>query len=158
VGWPKEKGRDGERTPMQWNTRVNAGFTTGTPWLPVPPSYKTHNVATESKAPDSILNFYRRVLQLRHSEPALLNGDYVALDESNPAVLSYLRRYKNEAVIVVLNMSSRPQKISFDVKPQGFTRSTAMTLLTTSSANTKDASLSSMSLQPFSVYIGKLTR
>jgi glycosidase len=88
----------------------------------------------------------------------LLNGDYVALDESNPAVLSYLRRYKNEAVIVVLNMSSRPQKISFDVKPQGFTRSTAMTLLTTSSANTKDASLSSMSLQPFSVYIGKLTR
>jgi alpha-glucosidase len=158
VGWPKEKGRDGERTPMQWDNGANAGFSTSTPWLPVPPSYKTHNVATESKAPDSILNFYRRVLQLRHSEPALLNGDYVALNESNPDVLSYLRRYKNEAVIVVLNMSNRPRKISFDVKAQGFTQPAATTLLTTGSGHPKEVSLSSMSLEPFSVYIGKLTK
>src|SRR5439155_588535 len=60
IGWPKEKGRDGERTPMQWNDSTNAGFSQAIPWLPVPPSYKTHNVASELKDPDSILQFYRR--------------------------------------------------------------------------------------------------
>ena len=49
VGWPEEKGRDGERTPMQWNTAANAGFSTAQPWLPVPPSYSKHNVETEDK-------------------------------------------------------------------------------------------------------------
>ena len=77
----EEKGRDGERTPMQWNDKPNAGFSTATPWLPVPPSYKTHNVATESKDPDSILNFYKSVLALRHTNHALLDGNYVALND-----------------------------------------------------------------------------
>jgi alpha-glucosidase len=51
TGWPKEKGRDGERTPMQWNTAPNAGFSKKSPWLPVPPSYRTHNVATRIERP-----------------------------------------------------------------------------------------------------------
>jgi len=67
LGWPEEKGRDGERTPMQWNNTPNAGFTTGIPWLPVPMTYQTHNVATEQKDPNSILNFYRQLLALRHT-------------------------------------------------------------------------------------------
>ena len=57
LGWPKEKGRDGERTPMQWNESANAGFSQARPWLPVPPTYKTHNVTDESKDPNSILEF-----------------------------------------------------------------------------------------------------
>ncbi len=66
IGWPKEKGRDGERTPMQWDTSKNAGFTTSnTPWLPVPPSYKQRNVEVESKNPNSILNFYKQLIALR---------------------------------------------------------------------------------------------
>jgi alpha-glucosidase len=158
VGWPKEIGRDGERTPMQWNADANAGFTNGTPWLPVPPSYKSHNVATESGEQDSILNFYKRVLELRHKEPALLDGDYVALNESDPNVLSYLRRYKSEAVLVTLNMSSSPQKVSFDLKPHGFPGSTATTLVTTLSTHPQQMFLSSISLEPFSVYIGKLKK
>jgi alpha-glucosidase len=105
TNWPTNKGRDGERTPMQWDTSVNAGFTQEKPWLPVPDSYRTHNVATESKDPDSILNFYKRLLVLRHQDQALLEGDYVALDQDDPNILAYLRKYKNEAVLVVLNMS-----------------------------------------------------
>ena len=116
AGWPKEKGRDGERTPMQWNDSPNAGFSQATPWLPVPASYKTHNVASESKDPDSVLQFYKRLLALRHHEPALLDGDYVALNQDNPDVLSYLRRYKNEAVLVVLNMSNAKQR-SLSISP-----------------------------------------
>jgi alpha-glucosidase len=158
VGWPKEKGRDGERTPMQWDDSVNAGFTQATPWLPVPPTYRTNNVADELKDPDSILNFYKRVLSLRHKEPALEDGDYVALNESDPNVLSYLRRYQDEAVLVALNMSRSPQKISFNLTAQGFSNPTAETLITTPTTQSRQLAVTSMSLEPFSVYIGKLRK
>ena len=158
LGWPKEKGRDGERTPMQWNSSANAGFSEVKPWLPVPASYKTHNVETELKEPDSVLNFYRHVLALRHQEAALRDGEYVALNEDDPNVLSYLRRYKDEAVLVVLNMSSRPQKVSFNLHAQGLTASKATTMLTTGKANRESASLNSISLEPFSVYLGKIEK
>jgi alpha-glucosidase len=156
VGWPKEKGRDGERTPMQWDDGVNAGFSKATPWLPLPPTYRTHNVAHELKDPDSILNFYKRVLSLRHNEPTLEDGDYIALNENDPNVLSYLRRYKNEAMLVALNMSGSPQKISFNLRAQGFSKPTVETLITTLTGNPRQLSLTSISLEPFSVYIGKL--
>ncbi len=62
TGWPKEKGRDGERTPMQWDASVNAGFTAAgaTPWLPVPPSAATINVAAEQSDPNSLLAWYQQ--------------------------------------------------------------------------------------------------
>jgi alpha-glucosidase len=156
VGWPEEKGRDGERTPMQWDDSPNAGFTRGTPWLPVPPSYKTVNVADELKDPSSVLQVYRRLLALRHDNPALLDGDYVALNENDANVLSYLRRYKNEAVLVVLNMSSQPQQVSFDLTPEGFAAQTAHTLFST--MESKASSLSHLSLEPFSVYMGTVSK
>jgi alpha-glucosidase len=158
VGWPEEKGRDGERTPMQWNDTANAGFSKAAPWLPVPPSYKTHNVTDELKDGDSILNFYKRVLALRHNEPALAEGEYIALNESDPNVLSYLRRYKNEAVLVVLNMSGSEQKASFDLSSQGFSSPTASTLVTTLKTHPRQMSLSSIPLDAFSVYIGKISK
>jgi alpha-glucosidase len=158
VGWPEEKGRDGERTPMQWDDSPNAGFTRGTPWLPVPLSYKTVNVASELKDPASVLQTYRSLLALRHENRALLDGDYVAVNESDANVLSYLRRYKNEAVLVVLNMSSQPQEVSFDLAPQGFSAKSAHTLLTTMADGSKAGSLSHLSLEPFSVYIGAVSK
>ena len=158
LGWPKEKGRDGERTPMQWNTDANAGFSQAKPWLPVPSSYKTHNVESELKNSDSILNFYKRVLALRHQSLALREGEYIALNETDPNVLSYLRRYKDEAVLVVLNMSSSPQQVSFNLQPVGITASSAKTLVTSGKANRDSASLKSISLEPFSVYIGEIEK
>jgi alpha-glucosidase len=157
-GWPNEKGRDGERTPMQWNNTPNAGFTTGIPWLPIPMSYRTHNVATEQKDPNSILVFYQKLLALRHTNPALLEGDYVALNESDPNVLSYVRRYQDGAVLVVLNMSSQQQKASFDLASQGFASTEAKTLLTTMPTVRDGTTLSDMTLAPFSVYIGEVSK
>src|SRR6202012_6140465 len=70
--WPKEKGRDGERTPMQWDAAPGAGFTTNAkPWLPIPPSSTTHNVETESKDPNSIYNVYKLLFVLSTVHPAL---------------------------------------------------------------------------------------
>jgi Maltogenic Amylase, C-terminal domain len=72
--------------------------------------------------------------------------------------LSYLRCYKREAVLAALNMSGNRQKVSFDVKPQGFSGSTATTLVTTLKTHPAQLSLSSISLEPFSVYIGKISK
>lgn len=158
IGWPQQKGRDGERTPMQWNTSANAGFSTAQPWLPVPASYKTHNVASELKDPNSVLEFYKHLLALRHQNPALLDGDYVPLNENDPNVISYLRRYKNEAVLVVINMSNRARTASFHLP--GLAATKVKTLLTTAnSANAHSANapgLSSVRLEPFEVYIAEV--
>ena len=113
TGWPKEIGRDGERTPMQWSDAANGGFSTHEPWLPVPASSKTHNVATESKDPNSVLEFYRKALALRHTNPVLREGNYTALNEDDANVISYLRTYKGKSVLVALNMSTSPQKPTF---------------------------------------------
>ena len=158
VGWPVDKGRDGERTPMQWNDSANAGFSTVDPWLPVPASFKTHNVESELKDPDSILQFYRHVLTLRREDPALREGEYIPLNEDQPSVVSYLRRYRNQAVLVVLNMSGTNQKVSFDLSKQGFSGSKATTLLTTLSSRPQEVQLSDVSLEPFAVYIAKVVK
>ncbi|MBV9623217.1 MAG: alpha-glucosidase [Acidobacteria bacterium] len=158
LGWPKEKGRDGERTPMQWNSSQNAGFTKAKPWLPVDPNYRTHNVESEGKDPGSILNFYRRLLELRHQNPALLEGAYVPLNEDDPNVLCYLRTYKDEAVLVVLNMSAERQTTTLNLTSQGFAGAQATTLLTTLATHPERLSLSSVSVDPFAVYIGKISK
>jgi len=113
-------------------------------------------VASELEDPDSVLQFYKHLLALRHHEPALLNGDYVALNQENSNVLSYVRRYSNEAVVVALNMSSTAQQISFNLSQQGFSATKATILLTTSSP--KSSSLDHISLDPFAVYIARVSR
>ncbi|PYX86252.1 MAG: glucohydrolase [Acidobacteria bacterium] len=158
TGWPEEKGRDGERTPMQWNDAANAGFSTAKPWLPVPASYSTHNVAAESKDPNSILNFYKQVLSLRHQNRALLDGQYVPLNQDDPNVLSYLRKYKDEAVLVVLNMSASPQKARFDLSQQGFASPKVATLVTTDAQAPKEGTVQQLALQPFEVYIASVSK
>ena len=153
LGWPKEKGRDGERTPMQWNTAANAGFSQKTPWLPVPHSYKTHNVASESANPNSVLVFYKKLVALRHSNPALLDGNYVPLNDDDPNVISYLRQYKDWAVLVALNMSSTAQEVRFDLAKHGITTRKVTPLLTSS---TQPGKTSQLVLPPYAVYIGEI--
>jgi alpha-glucosidase len=152
-GWPKEKGRDGERTPMQWDGSENAGFSKATPWLPVPPTYKTHTVADELKDKNSVLEFYKRVLSLRHTNRALLDGSYIALNENDPNVLSYLRIYKDQAVLVALNMSGSIQKVNFELSHNGFSSSKTLVSTPKSSA-TGDVVV----LEPYGVFIGQLSK
>jgi alpha-glucosidase len=157
AGWPEEKGRDGERTPMQWRDAPHAGFSQSAPWLPVPSSYKTHNVASEEQDPGSVLEFYRHLLGLRHREPALLDGNYIALDQDNPQVLSYLRVMKNEGVLVVLNMSAIAQQLSFHLSEQGFSSGKTTTLLSTARVPAS-GQLDRVELEPFGVYIARVSR
>ena len=156
-GWPLEKGRDGERTPMQWNDGKNAGFTAGKPWLPVPASYKTHNVEAEAKDPNSILSFYRQLLALRRKEPALLDGDYIALNPDDPYVFTYLRRYKDEAILVVLNMSALEQKVRFDLSPLGFA-SPKLSVLLASLHKPLQGMSDELPMEPYTAFIAKIAK
>jgi alpha-glucosidase len=154
-GWPLEKGRDGERTPMQWSDAINAGFTQGMPWLPVAPSYTTHNVATETADSRSILNFYRRIIELRRTEPALRDGQYVPVNQEDPNVFTFVRRFKGEAVLVALNMSGSAQMVKLDLAKAGFT-SADLNVLLTSWPQRATRVPAELLMEPFSVFIAKI--
>jgi alpha-glucosidase len=155
IGWPNDIGRDGERTPMQWNNSMNAGFSEKNPWLPVPPSYRTHNVQAELKDPNSILQRYRRLLSLRKTNAALREGKYVALNESDANVLSYLRIYKGQAVLVALNMSGEPQKATFNLAQQHLAAGTLTSLVDSSGASVRGQEVS---LEPFGTLLAEVSK
>jgi alpha-glucosidase len=157
LGWPEEKGRDGERTPMQWDTSKNAGFSTAErPWLPVPPSAAEYNVSVESKEPGSILEFYKRLIALRRSESALRDGSYVSLNEDDPNVLSFLRKNpgKGDSVLVVLNMSGEARTVSFALAAYGVHERTAKPLLSAPETGKESAVLDHLAIPAFGVFIG----
>jgi alpha-glucosidase len=103
-------GRDPERTPMQWSDGPNAGFTTGTPWLPVAADYQTVNVAVERDEPTSMLTLYRRLIALRRALPALAVGSYAPI-AAHGDLLAYVRTYEGQRCLVVLNLGSQPQQL-----------------------------------------------
>jgi alpha-glucosidase len=159
TGWPKEKGRDGERTPMPWDaSTAEAGFSTNAhTWLPVTPNYTTVNVATESSDPGSLLNWYRRLIALRRSNPALHDGRTVMLDRDNASVLSYARVAATEStVIVALNMSAQPQTVSLGLKAAGVRGSHLATLLASPAPIAAQAADQPVRLAPFAAWIGEL--
>ncbi len=158
TGWPKEKGRDGERTPMQWDAGPQAGFSSAAmTWLPIPSSRRTINVETESSDSQSALRWYRELIALRRAQPALRDGAITMLDRSNTHVLSYLRRTDSgEAVIVAMNFTAQPQTISLDLSGSGAASSAVRTLLTDAPELRRASSAQGLSLPPYATWIAKL--
>ena len=101
--------RDPERTPMQWNASENAGFTSGEPWLPLMENYREVNVEIQSGDPDSMLNFYRRLIRVRKGNKVLQIGDYVPV-EAKGDMLSYIRERNQERYLVVLNLGDNQEE------------------------------------------------
>lgn len=155
TGWPREKGRDGERTPMQWDGTANAGFTTAgaKPWLPIPPDYVTVNAKAEGTNPDSLLTWYQTLIRLKKSNLALATGTDTLLDDQNPHVLTWVRQAEGApAVVVSVNVTAEPQTVSLTVPgPAGKPK----TLLKTPGA-ADPASLTAIQLGPYGVYIGEV--
>jgi alpha-glucosidase len=158
IGWPKEKGRDGERTPMQWNAGVDAGFSTAkSTWLPVAPDYKTVNVATEEHQPTSLLNYYKILIRLRKTNPQLRDGDLICVDENNDNVLSYIRKTSDgRAVLVALNFTASPQTIRLDLQSQGVKGTRVKTLLASFSRAGGARDLSNLELPPYGSFVGQV--
>ena len=101
-----EVSRDNGRTPMQWSGDTNAGFTRGRPWIRVNPNYRAVNVAQAERDTGSVLHYFRRLIRLRKSEPALIYGRYQLLDRDNPEVYTYTRSLQGRTLIVALSFSS----------------------------------------------------
>ena len=161
IGWPEEKGRDGERTPMQWDASKNAGFSTAErPWLPVPPSSAEYNVKAESQDPGSILSFYKQLLALRRNEPALRDGRYLPVNREDPFVLAYLRKNagSGDAILVVLNMSAESKTVRFDLAADGIKESTARPLIAAPEMGheSKSTQLNHFMIPAFGVFIGSV--
>ena len=154
LGWPKEKGRDGERTPMQWTPGPEAGFTTSDkPWIKVPPSAKKDNVETEEQDPDSIFNAYKKLLALRKSEPALRDGSYQSVDNENPYVFSFLRKHGTDTVLVSLNMSDQPRTVSLKGAEKTLEATEAKPLYSSPDVTEASVPLDRIQLAPFGVLV-----
>jgi oligo-1,6-glucosidase len=98
--------RDNGRTPFQWNSSPNAGFTSGKPWLKVNENCSTINVANEENDTNSVLNYFRKLVKLRKSELTLVYGKYTVIDFNNPSVYAYTRELDNNSMLVLLNFKS----------------------------------------------------
>ena len=143
---------------MQWDESANAGFTTAnaTPWLPVPPSYKTINVKFEESDPNSMLNWYKQLIKLRGTNTAIRDGNNFMLNTSDPRVLSWMRQVPGRpAVVVACNFTNQPQKVVLDLSTQSITNRQVITLLKTPGV-VHPSSLDAVELPPFGVYIGQV--
>jgi alpha-glucosidase len=113
--WPFNKGRDGCRTPMQWDSSLNTGFTSGKPWLRMNADYPTRNVAAQEADHSSLLHCYKDLIRLRKENPALNAGDIDLKSMNTQFMLVYNRTCEQQKALIVLNFSILPQTY----KPQG---------------------------------------
>ena len=107
-------GRDNARTPMQWDESEHAGFTTGEPWMPVNPNHHEVNAARAMGDPDSVHTHYRRLIDLRHTVPAVAHGDFEMLLPDDPHVYAFLRRHDGVELLVVGNFTDTEAAVKLD--------------------------------------------
>jgi alpha-glucosidase len=160
TGWPIEKGRDGERTPMQWDGKNSqAGFSTHSEtWLPIQPDYRTVNVRSESADPKSLLTWYEQLIALRRSNPALRDGGMVMLNDADPDVFSFLRTAPSGSpdVLVAMNLTGNPKRISLDLPVDAYKVQSVHTLLSSGAGLWPAKGLSDVILPPFSSWVLEL--
>ncbi len=97
--------RDNARTPMPWNGTAHGGFTTGTPWMPLAGDHDRVNAAAALADPGSVFHHYRRLIELRHTEPAVAEGDFTMLAADHPRLYAFTRAWRGTMLLVVANLS-----------------------------------------------------
>ncbi|MDK0534812.1 glycoside hydrolase family 13 protein [Clostridium perfringens] len=106
--------RDNSRTPMQWNSSKNAGFTCGKPWIGVNENYKTINVEVEERDENSVLNFYKKLIKLKKSNEALIYGVYDLILEEDENIFAYTRTLNNEKFLIMANLTGENAKYVYE--------------------------------------------
>ncbi|KZL90639.1 glycoside hydrolase family 13 protein [Clostridium magnum] len=106
--------RDNSRTPMQWDETANSGFTSGKPWIGVNPNYREINVAKQEKDPNSILNFYKKMISIKKENDIFTYGQYNLILESDEQIYVYTRTLNKEKVVVICNLSSSQAVYKYD--------------------------------------------
>jgi len=144
--WPFHKGRDGCRSPMQWDNSKYSGFSPAKPWLPVHPNHKKRNVEAQKNDPDSMLNFTRDMIRLRRGKEALQRGDFKLLTERPRDVLAYLRQAEEQTILAALNFKNSPTIL--ENVPAG-----QWNLLHSTARKNMQENLQSLQLAPYEVLI-----
>ena len=122
-----ESSRDNARTPVQWDSGRNAGFSEAEPWFPVNPNYREINVAAQNDDPDSLLNFYRRLVRFKLEEPVAIYGDYREICPDSDKIYAYLREFEGKKLLVVCSFTSEtvrfeaPEELRLDRAEPVFT-------------------------------------
>jgi len=111
-------GRDGCRTPMQWDADANAGFSQSKPWLPLAADYCCHNVERQRRDPSSLYNLYRRLIALRRSRPVLITGRYRPL-KADGDVFLFTREDERNRLLIALNLGDKPAQGPLAGRPEG---------------------------------------
>ena len=142
--------RDNSRTPMQWTTEKNAGFTTGSPWIKVNPSYKEVNVALQENDKDSVLSFYKKLIALRHTCKTLVYGRFDLLLKDSKEIFAYTRTLdeeeKQSKLLVACNFTDKTVEFSESGQFKG-----ENVLI----SNYEDSSAGNSSLRPYEAFIIK---
>lgn len=148
--WPLPVSRDPSRAPMQWTSGENAGFTSGTPWLPADPSRVATCVEREQEDVDSLLSWYRRLIRLRRETRALQVGDYRSVEDAPAGVFGYVREAGAELVVVLLNFTPQRRDLArtADLGEQGW-----RTLLSTHRAPGQLIARGGFELAPYEVLV-----
>lgn len=127
-GWSEEKilqslcakCRDNARTPMQWNDGPQAGFTTGTPWMPVIPNYTTINAASQVHDEDSVFSYYKKLIHLRKETPVMVDGAFEMLLPEDEEIFAYHRTDDSQTLTVICNFYGNERRIDADsLVPKG---------------------------------------
>jgi oligo-1,6-glucosidase len=103
--------RDHARTPMQWDATAHGAFTAGTPWIGANPNFRDINAAAALADPNSVLHHYRRLIALRHNEPAVVHGDFILLLPDDPHLWVFLRRHQHTTLLTAANFSDRARPV-----------------------------------------------
>lgn len=109
--------RDNARTPMQWNSQENAGFTTGTPWLKVNDNYTEINMETQDTDPDSVLNYYRKLIALRKSpayKEVFAYGEFLPVYQNTSSVMAYYRKTENQRILITANFGKEAVSLTLE--------------------------------------------
>ncbi|MEB1809315.1 MAG: alpha-glucosidase [Bacillaceae bacterium] len=147
-----KNGRDNSRTPMQWNTDTNAGFTTGTPWLKLNENYKDINVEQAMQDPNSIYHYYKKLIEIRKDGPALIYGTYDLIAEDHEQVYAYTRTFTDETVLVITNLFAEETTFSL---PESLLKKSAQLLLSNYDVD-QDETLENVSLKPYEARVYKI--
>ncbi len=151
-----KNGRDISRTPMQWNTETNSGFTTGKPWMKVNPNYQEINVEAELNDADSILNYYKQLILLRRDHDALIYGNYDLILENHDHIFAYKRNFGDETYVVLTNLFDQTTHAEL---PNGLLSEQSTLLLGNYNVDVanKTDDLESITFQPYEARVYKAT-
>ncbi|MGF2710867.1 oligo-1,6-glucosidase [Bacillus mycoides] len=145
------KGRDNARTPMQWDDREHAGFTTGEPWIAVNPNYKEINVKHAIQDEESIFYYYKKLIELRKNNEIVVYGTYDLILENNPSIFAYVRTYEEEKLLVIANFTA--DECVFEL-PEDIIYSESELLIY--NYDVENVSIGNITLRPYEAMVFKL--